>query len=305
MPTPYFVMTHAQNGAEDLVEPLLGIYRNELERMLPQFEALAMSAATEGQARRASLIAAQIREEINRLNAALQSGLTETQRLAMYRGSDAARESVHVQSPLVMWDNAPLNAVQAAVKQNQGDTMQRMFRDIAKQTGEDVQKILYSGITAGKNPRAVAREMHNTTMLSASRSEVIARTEQIRAFRVSSLENYHYNGIEHFQRLATKSLRTCPACLALDGKMQPTDELMAVHPMDRCTVIPIVPDAELPPMESAQDWFDRQSQHNKRIILGPGGLAKHNAGVPLTDFATEEDDPDWGPTLRVTPNHRL
>jgi hypothetical protein len=59
-----------------------------------------------------------------------------------------------------------------------------------------------------------------------------------------------------------------------------------------------IPDVR-PEILSGADLFAALPEADQLTILGPGRMEQYRAGVPLSEFASVEEDPQWGPTTRV------
>lgn len=167
---------------------------------------------------------------------------------------------------------------------------------------------LVEGLALGRNPRETARRMQEIGLTRAYRHmELVARDQQIRAHRLATQQQYRASRlVESYVRLAAKSDRTCLACLALDGNVQATDELMALHPQDRCTVVPNV--RGYPPVrfQTGREWFEGLPADQQRSMMGPGRHEAWQAGrFDFADLATVRENPVWGPSAVVTPVREL
>lgn len=161
---------------------------------------------------------------------------------------------------------------------------------------------LLQGIALGKNPRNVARLMQEDTQASLQRMLTVARTETLRAYRESSRDMYAKSGVvEQYRRLATRSVRTCFLCVALDRTLHPVTEPLPTHPNCRCTSVPVVSGYDVNLGMSSQEWFDKQDADTQRRMLGNGRYNLYKRGTPLTDFVDVYHDPQWGATLRAKP----
>lgn len=269
-------------------------------------------------ATRARAIARQVEAEVRRLTAQLAPGLLNGQQAAVEVGLAAAEaltnavlpEGVTLASVGVSWTRANLDAVRRLVgTTGPGSPLADLLDQVAPDAGRRVRETLTRGLLRGSNPRVVGRDLGREVALPAIRAETIARDQMNRAYRGASQAAYEANAdvVKGFRRLATKSNRTCPMCLALDGKRQATQELMAVHVQDRCTVVPVldIPGIDETPAETGAQWFASQPPDVQEHILGPGGYRKFKSGAPLSSFVDEHDDPTWGPTLRRRPNSEV
>jgi SPP1 gp7 family putative phage head morphogenesis protein len=158
---------------------------------------------------------------------------------------------------------------------------------------------LTEGVALGWNPRKTARVMADGLAQGFNKAQVIARTEQIRVYREATRAEYAARGVEQYQRHCSKSDRTCPVCLALDGEVYPVKQIMPSHPGCRCFMTRYT--GEKSDYKSAQDWFAGLKEERQREILGRGHFELYQKGVPLREFVKVTDDPVWGPTLGLKP----
>ena len=121
--------------------------------------------------------------------------------------------------------------------------------------------------------------------------------------------------VKGYRRLASKSERTCVACLALDNTLQDTAELLAVHPNDRCSLVPEtisyrdlgldVPDDIREP-ENGRQWFERQPEATQRDMMGKAKFQAWRDGkFQFGDLATVTQNDTWGPAVSITPLKEL
>lgn len=160
---------------------------------------------------------------------------------------------------------------------------------------------LNESILLGYNPRKIAEVMADSLTAGLDKALVIARTEQLRAYRTATMTQYQQSGVVvSYQRHAAPSERTCFECIALDGKTYKTDVDFATHPQCRCFMTPILagdnPDAAL-----GRKWFENQSESAQRDILGGERYDLFKSGVPLESMVKVKDDPTWGNTLVPVP----
>jgi hypothetical protein len=132
---------------------------------------------------------------------------------------------------------------------------------------------------------------------------LVARDQKIRAYREASRQQYERSGVvQKYRRIAAKNTRTCMACIALDGTVWKTSELMPLHPQDRCAMIPIVDGFK--PVESdenAREWFRDQPEDVQREMMGPGKFeAWQDRKFRLNQLATVRENRTWGPGAQVT-----
>ena len=161
---------------------------------------------------------------------------------------------------------------------------------------------LVTGLALGKNPNQIARDMVRNGMgRSFRRFATIARTEVMRVHRQTILEGYRDSGVvTAYQRVASKSLRTCFACLILDGTVYPLEEEFPQHPNCRCQLIPILVGRGAIEYKRGLDWFLGLEPSKQRQIMGPGNFRRWTGSTSsLRDFIYTHEDPVWGPSPRT------
>jgi len=159
---------------------------------------------------------------------------------------------------------------------------------------------LINGVALGWNPRKTARAMNaalqNTVL---NRALLIARTEQLRAHRMATQENYQQNGVTQYMRVASKSGRTCIACLVADGTIYEVDHIFDAHPNCRCTMIPHIAGREIPRFTKGRDWLESQSPAVQQRIMGKAAHAAWKDGaITLDDMVARHEHPVWGGSLQ-------
>ena len=152
----------------------------------------------------------------------------------------------------------------------------------------------------GVNPRKTAAEMRREVGGSLDRMLRIARTEQLRVSREATRESYQKSGmVSGYRRHASKSLRTCAACLIEDGRLYGLNEPFVEHVNGRCALIPVtdVTDVQWP---RGKQWLLDQPPEVQREILGPGRFDGWKAGkFGLEDIPKVHADETWGDSLQV------
>jgi len=180
------------------------------------------------------------------------------------------------------------------------------------------------GAAKGESIPAMMKRLQDVSGIGKYRAELIARTETIRASNEAASWSYaqYADVVRAKRRMATFDRRTCPACIALDGKEYQLDEPMDDHPMGRCTFTAITPEwselgydvdnpmknrrardpysgqNELVKHATARDWFAAQDEWTQQSILGPDRWKMLNSGqIGWDDIA--------GPGSAITPLWKL
>lgn len=225
-------------------------------------------------------VAAAVREAATLTQAALRdSGLFVVGDVARL-GTDALEALVGV-----MGDGSPLRTL-----------LDALGRDAA----QTVEAALLRAVATGRNPRQTARDIRTALGGNLNRALTIARTEHLRAYRSASLDTYRANAdiLRGWQWRASASRRTCPLCLAMDGREFALSQPFPAHPNCRCTMIPLIRNRPAPERVLGADWFAQQDEATQRTILGPGAFDLYRSGrITLNDLVEVRTDPRWGPTL--------
>jgi SPP1 gp7 family putative phage head morphogenesis protein len=205
------------------------------------------------------------------------------------------------------FNRVPISAVEKMVGMTAGGPLEGLLSEAYPLAAEQMTQALIEGVALGLPPGEVAKRMADGMAAGLNRCTVIARTEILRVYRETSRQQYEESGaVERFERLATRQPNTCMACIALDGEIYLTKELMNVHPLDRCTMLPLVRGVPRPERELASEWFERQDSDLQKEMMGPGRHKLYKEGkIDLPDLVTKTEHPVWGPSVGVTPLKNL
>lgn len=218
--------------------------------------------------------------------------------------SNAARLVRLVSSVGGSFDRLGVSAAQKVVGLAQfgkplGEVLARSFPAAV----DGLTNLLVQGTALGWSPRKTADlAVRNGLAQGLNHILLVARDQQIRNYRESSRDFYRSSGVVYgYKRLAAKNSRTCLACLALDGTIYDTANVMHLHPQCRCSMIPLVIDRPIPEWQSGKDWFEKQNKATQRKMMGAGAFELWDKGkVEFGRFATLGNHPVWGDSSRVT-----
>lgn len=160
---------------------------------------------------------------------------------------------------------------------------------------------LLGGLLQGQSPREVARlaskRLENTSYDALRTS----RTEILRAYRGSALENYRQNAdiLIGWGWLTTLDGKACLACVAMHGSIHPlTEEFFGTHPNCRCGTFPVIEGIPVD-VQTGPEWFAQLSQGEQREMMTKKAFEAYRAGeVRLEQFMGYSVHPDWGPQRR-------
>jgi len=202
------------------------------------------------------------------------------------------------------FDTLPISAIELLVgNAGKGGPVYTLLQDIYPNAVDRMTGILINNVAMGIGPIQTAKQMMAGMAGGLSHALTTARTEQMRVYREASRQQYEETGVvQTYMRFASKSGNTCALCIALDGEIYKTSELMSVHPCDRCVQIPVVDGVKPPQWEKGSDWLRRQDESMQMHILGPGALEKWQKGdIELMDLVKKTEHPVWGPSLQRVP----
>lgn len=209
---------------------------------------------------------------------------------------------------LMAFDQLNLDAIHYMVGNTGGNTpLGRLLSEAASIRSSAVARELVIGTIKGYGPEKIARNMRGVINMGLSRSITIARTETMRVYREATRLQYQHSGLVYgYRRVASKSVRTCIACLIADGQFYDIDEPFEEHPNGRCLAIPVTRQSGQVTWEKGEQWFRRQSPDVQREILGPGRYQAWRTGrFGLDEVVKRRENEEWGASLVVKPLEEL
>ncbi|MBR4749797.1 MAG: hypothetical protein IK083_09550 [Abditibacteriota bacterium] len=211
----------AQRQDAAVLAVVLREWNRLLAKLLVKAGKLKEAGASEAAAARAETLAKEAGEQVEALNKKLCPVIEKGQEAAIETGIEQA-ETVLAEA------GAPASSM-VRVNKEAFETMIGMTQDgsplrdvLDKGAGysikEAVMNVLKDGIAQGKNPEEIAREMVRLGYTSRKHALLVARTEVMRAYRISTKETYEANGVEKAIWCASESSATCAACWCMDGR---------------------------------------------------------------------------------------
>jgi hypothetical protein len=164
-------------------------------------------------------------------------------------------------------------------------------------TVEDLTDILIESIAKGVHARKSARLMADKMAGNLQRALVVARTEQIRAYRRASTEQMKESGVvEGWYWRCAKQSRTCMACLAMDdGSVHDLDEDLNDHPNGRCFKQPAIIGLEKPEMQGGKAFFESLDEETQRKMMGDEMFEAWKGGrIDFGGLAKKVQSDEWG-----------
>lgn len=243
-------------------------------------------------------ILAQIEAEMNTLYQQIAAHLLDSEIAAYQQGMTgrawaldmATRPDIGVTAPLL-----PTQAIRASVLTpylgvQWGENLALARDEFVLRIKRSITQSLITGEGIASAQRRLRDELGITTdrrkgfTRNFYRTQLIARTEILRASNLGALATYEANRdiLSGWEWVSARDERTCPQCGALDGKRFKFGDTMNIppsgsHPGCRCTVVPVLLDTEFMdaltggPRETYKQWA------SKRGLWNDGGLTTQKA----------------------------
>lgn len=182
-----------------------------------------------------------------------------------------------------------------------GTPLYRLLKEAYPDALDGVIKAMLEGFAKGLSPNQIAMDMSKGMGMGLDRITLIARTEQLRVWRTSTVEQYRESGVvTAFKRLAAKDEFTCLACLAADGELIPLGEELDDHPRGRCTAVPVVIGAPETTWQTGSEWFDTLPPDKQEEMLGENRYEAWKEGTfDFADLNGNAHSDVWGDSPRV------
>jgi len=258
--------------------------------------------------RRYRALMEQTRDEMRRYERYMEGRIIDGQRVMITQAIEHSATAINaaaVEAQITIpWNRLPVAQVETMVGlAGDGSPLSAIIADAARAGPDAMVNELVSGIAIGRNPIEVARRAIRLGLgQSFTRMQAISRTEQLRVYRITSLESYRNSRVVvGYRRLSARDDRVCAACLMADGQQYPIDYGFDEHVQGRCTMIPVL--RNVPPVqyETGQEWFARQPESTQLAILGRGRFDLWRRGeASLSDMVSRDWSDTWGGSLRTT-----
>lgn len=252
----------------------------------------------------------QVHEEIARYNGVAERLITDKQRIYGQRGLDNAANVIEASYEGrigAFFNRLPVDAIETMVGYlGDGTPLNRVLQENFPGSWQQATDALFDGISLGLGPRRVAQNMVDGLGWGLNKSTVIARTEQLRAYRQSSVMQYRESGVVRgFKRLVNKG-SACMACLLSDGEYFEVREDFTDHPSGACACVPVLTDMPERQWESGEDYFMRLSPEQQRARMGAQFYQEWKDGqFKLSDLRSTAHSDVWGDSPKVTPLKEL
>lgn len=311
------LLASERSAASDMVR----VYGASWNRLSRQIDALQREMAAESPVptmvqimrdARLRAMQAQIEGEFARFAPYASSSVTALQRSAVGMAERNAVDAITAASDtavLARLTRMNPGAVEAIVGfASDGSPLRELFDAIGLDVTPRMIEALSHGIALGTGARVIAREMRAQFGIGLTRSLTIARTETMRAYREATHATYEANSdvINGWIWMASITIRSCPACIAMHGTLHDLREKLNGHPNCRCVAAPHVAGTSVT-VVSGESRFADMADEDKRRILGPSRYAAYQDGnldmnpYGLRSIVGTRYDPRWGSTTYAKP----
>lgn len=259
--------------------------------------------------RRLQALLGQIRAEIDRFLLIAENQIDQAQFARAAMGIDNGITLINSVGVNVAFNRLNTAAVENIVAiARAGKPLAEILAPAGQIAAEKMINILVRGTALGWNPRKTAKAIIKDGLSQGlNHIMLVARDQQNRAYREANRQQYQESGVVvQYKRLAAKDQRTCLACLALDGTIYDTDELMELHPQDRCAMVPVLVGEKPISFKTGEQWFNEQKESVQKKMMGDGRFKAWKEGkFEFSDLASVKQNRIWGPSARVTPLKEL
>ncbi|MFZ1719975.1 MAG: phage minor head protein [Candidatus Moraniibacteriota bacterium] len=293
---------------------LLSVYRElqrDLDRQYKEIQKLMADSAASGEeisrswvarSRRLAELIDQVKSQIVRFGGQVTGVVSREQLAAISISGEQTADAVKAivgSRQLAVGSLLPTRAIENAVgMMGDGSPMIAYFeKTFAPAVAAALRSELARAVAMGTDFNTIARRLMAAGDITRWRALPMARTEVNRVRRATTLETYRENSdvFTGWEWVANKSPRTCPVCLALDGRIFELKDEFPQHVNCRCTLIPVIAGVTRPKRELGAEWFARQTDEVKEKIIGVEALEAYARGdIELKDFVGWRNSKEFG-----------
>jgi SPP1 gp7 family putative phage head morphogenesis protein len=173
------------------------------------------------------------------------------------------------------------------------------LKGVTAKMDAQIGRIMAEGVMAGKNPKAIARELANEVEgMTLPRARTLARTEIVRAHHVATIQSYRELGVVGVEVVAewlTSGLdNVCEECEELEGKqftLDAIENMIPLHPNCKCTCVPVVeePSEDLRDEAPARTEWDEEQEEPAEPLSEANPEIRDMSAEELADYAPAEE----------------
>lgn len=284
------------------LEDRLQQHINNLMKELSEKRAAGIAVGEPMQLERYRALLAQTRLEIARYTAWAEARIDGERGELVELGARHAAEVLEAAGVRGGFNRLATPAIETMTAMvQQGAPLRELLEHVWPKSALGMNQALEDGIALGWGPMKTAREMMRGLESGLQRVLTIARTEQLRAYRMATNAQYRDSGVvTGWMWLCAKNMTVCAACLAMDGTEHPLSEEQQDHPNGGCTSVPILP-GEKPEWQTGEKWFETLSEADQRKLLGDKLFEAWDGGkgFEFSRLAQTAHSDTWGDSVRV------
>lgn len=293
----------------------------QLKREFDELQQKILAAQAEGQQisiswffreRRLKNLLEQVKDQINQFGEEATRIIEREQRAAIQIAVRQARETFEFEIRSTDFPDRDfasslnLRTVETAVGlMGDGSPIREYFeKRLAPSVAERIRSEVIRAAAIGTNFKTISKRLQEAGGITKHRAMSVARTEVNRVRREATRQIYENNSdiLEGWEWVAVKSTRTCPLCLAMDGRRFPLDEPFPQHINCRCTMKPVILDIPAKTRTLGRDYFETLTDEQKEKILGKEAfLAYKHHNLTLDDFVIFRNDKRFGRAVSRRP----
>jgi SPP1 gp7 family putative phage head morphogenesis protein len=258
--------------------------------------------------RRLRQLLEQVEEQVARFGGRISPIIIREQRAAIGLAVDQVNGTVRIVAGDTSGIGTLLNprGVEDAVGMvGRGSPLNQYFAEtLAPAVAEKIKAEVIKAVALGTDFNTIARRLVDAGGITRSRALSMARTEVNRIRRETTRQIYEENSdvISGWEWVASHSSRTCPVCLAMDGRVFKLEEPFPQHPNCRCDIIPVIIGFKRPERILGPDWFENSAEEIQTQIIGRDALDAYKKGdVKLKDFVGWKTDKRFGKSVYRKP----
>lgn len=175
---------------------------------------------------------------------------------------------------------------------------------LAPAVAEAIRSEVTRAAATGTDFRTIAKRLRAAGDITRRRALATARTEVNRVRRETTRQFFEDNSdvIEAWEWVSSKSARTCPACLALDGRIFKLTQPFPQHVNCRCTLIAVITGVTRPRRTIGSEWLAEQPYDVQEQVLGKDAAAAYAAGdIELNDMVGWRNSKEFGRSIYTKP----
>jgi len=189
-----------------------------------------------------------------------------------------------------------------------GSPLRRSIERYGDEATSSIARRMTEGFGTGQGISTIVRKIRNDIGPESATEWQLAtlvRTERMRSFRGAFRDDLEPMShlMTGWEWVASKSPRTCSACLGMDGQRFPYEQYPdKFHVACRCVIRPLIDPSIVPganrARKSGQTWLMEQPEDVQRHVLRTKtAFDLFTQGVPLAEMVGVRRNPIWGESV--------